>query len=708
VSKAFVKLNNSTIKASAGPTGSTGNTGPDIGGVGVKLTDTDTVSFNRGGSNNTTKVVGEVWRYTGSSGGINEFIKRGSYELSFGNTDTSASVAVSGLTNKDDCVPFLTGWTTDNTNVNDYDEVCFGVYLDSSGNLQATRQATGSSATVYVDVVEFTGSNWSIGHGISTNHDSSISTVTLNRDSTGTGGVAYDVGDWSKAFIEASMQGDTSESGLADLQALVYPTENGTTQVHFDITSGDGSARCDGNGYVHVLKNEDLIVTRRYDTSIPEGNGSYGTTDWPSGASTTRNIDQLSLEWYVSTSGTGTAWMRGCLGTRITDPTGTITHWVHRAGNNVIARYGVIDLSQLTSPVSTDSTIDYTQAGDIVSATIINPIDIEVYSTQNNQTLSSSLDKASNTAFSINTNTITNFDASVIKSQTFSLNTNTTLSYSGLALRTLDSTFDISTTTNTDLNGFAVGAGEESSFSISTQSTSSFLHNSITTPTEILPPFDSGSDSMQWVFPASKQLGTVLELRAGTPVFSQTLNVQSGILADSNTLPEDYVTQSTSPIYYRLIAGEIPHYYKFVHTETNIGYLHITPIVRELDEYVPEYAKPDNFVWDTEDTGGGNYATFGSALSGGHTFTFTIRGYDASSLQSYTDSNGDLQYIVDSNGLPNKYADREFSIFVENNWSSDRDSFILDYFDGKLLEFDGELFTPEDYLLKVKSEGYLD
>lgn len=350
---AFVKINSSSNKGSSGPTGSTGNTAPNVGGVGVHLTATDTLTFYRNGSSTATKVMGEVWRYTGSASGANEFINRGSYTITISAGNTSASTAVSGITNEDDCVPFLTGWTMDSSDVTEWEKCTVAVYMDGSGNVTAERGSGASlEVVVYVNVVEFTGSNWSVGHGISSSHDSATETVTLNTDSTGTGGSTFDVSDWETAFIEASMAGDTGETGLADILALVYPHAD-TDKVYFSVTDADLGARNDGNGRIHVVKHPNMVVKRANDTNLAEGNGTYGTATWPTGASTSRNADELALEWFSSSSGTGTAHMRGQLGALITNPTGTIEHWVHRSGNTVHARYGVIDLSGVTTAGTT-------------------------------------------------------------------------------------------------------------------------------------------------------------------------------------------------------------------------------------------------------------------------------------------------------------------------------------------------------------------
>jgi len=348
VNKAFVKIINANTKGSCGPTGSTGDCTPNILHCGVQLTGTSTLTFQKNTST-TVKVVGEVWRYTGKSGGKHEFKVRGRHSVTFG-TDSSKSQAISNISNEDKCVPFITGVDSNITSISNHEKSTFGIHMDGSGNCVVSRKPTSGVATVYFTVVEFTGSDWKIGHGKSASHDSSMETVTLNTDSDGVSGTTFDVSDWEQAFMEASMEGDSSENGLADIQAMVFPGAN-TTTVSFGGNILDSAARNDGVGWVHVMKNSSLIVKREY-TEVTEGNGTYGTDlSFPTGTSTSRDLDQLGLEWFCGSNGTGTAHARGHLGGSITSASGTIRHWVHRIKNTVRVARGVIDLSQLNDPI---------------------------------------------------------------------------------------------------------------------------------------------------------------------------------------------------------------------------------------------------------------------------------------------------------------------------------------------------------------------
>ena len=350
LASAFVKNNNNTRKGSAGLIGNTGNLGPRDASMAAELTATDTITFRNG--NGTQKMMGEVWRYVGPIGGANEFIVRGRFAITLADGVASNSAAISGIVDENDCVPFVAGYTATSVSTSDYDGATFAVRTDGSGNVVVSRRNTGGSITVYVTVVEFTGSNWSIGYGASASHDASREEITLTTRSGG----AYDHGDWATAFIEATGQGDTSETGLGDTMFVAEPG-TATNKVYVDYqTYGDGVARNDGTAYVYCIANTSMIVTRDTFTNLGEGNGSYGTNlSFPAGASTARNLNELALEWFVDTTGTGTAHARASIAARITDATGVVRHWVHRSGNDIDGSYAVIDLSQLLYTPESDS-----------------------------------------------------------------------------------------------------------------------------------------------------------------------------------------------------------------------------------------------------------------------------------------------------------------------------------------------------------------
>ncbi len=376
LSSAFVRRTTSIDKQS-GPVGSTGNANPNIVSGAAFLSGTNEISFRQ---NTTTsqKIVGEVWRYTGAASGPDEFIVRDRLAITI--TGNTASQAVSGIVDVNKCIPFWTGSTNTNTSVNDYDASTVSVYIDGSNNIQIERGSNTGTLVVYVTVVEFTGANWEIGHVRSASHDGANEVnITIRTSSDATTGI-FDVEDWSTAMIiEASLEGDTAETGLSD--NLGIWKNGGSTSTASFFNDQDAGTQNDGVSYAHILKHPALNVNRGENTNYGEGNNTYTSVPWPVGAPTTVALDELSLEWFSDTSGTGTAHARGRLSAYITSGTGSITTWVHRSGNNVRINYGAVDLSAVNgtaflsvTDVDGDEILNNTQTGVVISGLLFEAV----------------------------------------------------------------------------------------------------------------------------------------------------------------------------------------------------------------------------------------------------------------------------------------------------------------------------------------------
>lgn len=351
VTKAFVRLTGSSTKSSGGPIGLTGNAGPNICFVGVTITATNQITFYGTNFSQAKKIMFEVWVYTGSDGGDYEFRSRQRGTVSV--SGSTASTALSGVTDRNKVVPFYTGMTTTGTSVSDWEHSCFYCFVNSSTEVVFGRNNTGTTGVCYYDAVEFIGSAWRVGHGRSASHDTGNDVdgtggeiVTLNTDSTGLGGSSFDTTDWGTAMvIEGTMGGDSSETGLSDLQLFVIPESN-TSQVRFTLENT--VSRNDSIAYCHVIQTDALVATRILSYNFTEGNNSYDALALPVGVNSSTPLNELSLEWFPGTSGEGTAWARGVLVAQLTASSGNgLQHWVHRSGNNVSANWAVVDVSSL-------------------------------------------------------------------------------------------------------------------------------------------------------------------------------------------------------------------------------------------------------------------------------------------------------------------------------------------------------------------------
>lgn len=376
LSSAFVRRTTSIDKQS-GPVGNTGNANPNVAAGSAFLSATNQISFRQ---NTTTsqKIVGEVWRYTGAALGPDEFIVRDRVAITI--TGNTASQAVSGIVDRNKCIPFWTGSTNTNTSVNDYDASTVSVYIDSSDNVQIERGSSTGTLVIYVTIVEFTGNNWEVGHVKSENHDGANELdITIATSSDANTGV-FDVENWSNAMIiEGSLEGDTSETGLSD-NLGIWKNGSSTTTASF-INDQDAGTQHDGVAYAHILKHPSLNIYRGEDINFTEGNNTYTSPPWPSGAPTTVSLDELALEWFSDTSGTGTAHARGRLSAYITAGTGAITSWVHRSGNNVRINYGAADLSAIdgtaflsVTDVDGDEILNNTQTSVVISGALFGAV----------------------------------------------------------------------------------------------------------------------------------------------------------------------------------------------------------------------------------------------------------------------------------------------------------------------------------------------
>jgi len=351
ISNAFIRIVGSSRQDSGGEVLNTSDLAPNIVGVRLSLTGTTEVTFNKQ-TTNTSKIMFEVWVYIGAPGGIYEFVsrQRGTTTL----TGSSATIAVSGITTRNNCIPFYNGYTTAASSSSDWGTATIGCHLNTSSEVVFSRNNTGTSAVCAYDLVEFTGSAWLVGCARTTTHGDGSSfpgggeVVTINQDSDGTSGTTLDILNWSNAMIiQASMEGDSIETGLSDTLLYALP---GSSSNQVRMTLDNRASNNDGAAYAYVLGTPTLSVYRSTNSNIVEGNNSYGTDILsPTGTDYGTPINSLALEWFPGTSGEGRAHARGALNAIIIDSGSSyvIRHWVHRSGNTVRAAYAIVDLSQL-------------------------------------------------------------------------------------------------------------------------------------------------------------------------------------------------------------------------------------------------------------------------------------------------------------------------------------------------------------------------
>lgn len=332
---AAFEYNSNNFPTHGGSTSSGGNMeGDDMSGH-VELTGTGTLTFTRqsGSLAQNMRYDWQLIEYTGSGGGANEFIVRSRNTVALNGASSNTATLDTTPTDTSKCIPFITGVLTNDTG-NGGEKLKAIAYINDSGDLYVERGQTGNNVTVQVVTVEFTGSNWSVYHGISTS-SADTGSITLNTDSDGAGGSTGDVSDWSTAFIEGSFT--TNDQGL-DSVACRYDEGSGTTTVDWDFQSGNSSSH---THFVHVLQNDDMSVTRY----TPSGSAANDTNVDVTSAGLT-SLDTAMVIGTCQGSGGGTAYGRNWRNYRLTTTT-NVQHYCHRSGNTINHNIQVIDFENV-------------------------------------------------------------------------------------------------------------------------------------------------------------------------------------------------------------------------------------------------------------------------------------------------------------------------------------------------------------------------
>ncbi|MCA0131918.1 choice-of-anchor D domain-containing protein [Winogradskyella alexanderae] len=340
-----IAIPNSNRKTHAGVPGFGGTLhADDLSGARV-LTNTGTLSYYRqnGSRNSEMRFHSSILEYIGPEGGPNEIIVRGRYQVSLNGSNNSATQLLNGITDANRCIPFISGILTNDGN-RGADSATALAYLEDLSTLRVEKGTNSNNVTVFVTVVEFTGSNWTVLHGDSSNVSTDTGTIRLTNESDGTGS-PITLESWDEAAIFTHHRGDNTINGInqaiSDNWPLISPGEdNQSVDWRFHVNH-------DSNGtnrqFVHVLANSDLRVSR-YQLNSNSG----GETDFDISSSNLSNIEEALIVGASITSGNGTAYGRGWRNYDLKSTT-QASHWSHRGGNNMTHEIQIIDLSDLTS-----------------------------------------------------------------------------------------------------------------------------------------------------------------------------------------------------------------------------------------------------------------------------------------------------------------------------------------------------------------------
>ena len=341
LNSAFVLNNNNRLAQAGRPDNNGTHSATDLSGA-AKLTATNTVTFYRdgGSTNNNTRFSTSIWDYTGTPGGANEFIVRGRYVVTLNGTNNSTTQALSGISNANKCIPFITG-IVNNATVEGADSGSAIAYLENASTMRIQKGSNINNVSVYITIVEFTGSNWTILHGDSGAVDADTGNITLRANANGTG-TATNVSNWNNAMIFTHHRGNIADNNvdeaIADNWPITRPGANNQT-VSWEFHSNHDAAASGNRHFIHVANNPNINISRFSDSSSTEGLTNVDIT-----SAALSNINEALIIGTATSSGTGTAYGRGWRNFYLNSTT-QAAHWAHRSGNTIDNEIQVINLA---------------------------------------------------------------------------------------------------------------------------------------------------------------------------------------------------------------------------------------------------------------------------------------------------------------------------------------------------------------------------
>lgn len=340
LSKAFLR-NNTVRGMSAGPVATNANSNIDEFCVGLQLTATDTMTgYRQSGNSGLMRVRGEVWRYEGPPGGPNEFITRARGRTGALSTlSTVIDLSAAGIVNPDKCVILINGALLNMTQTVQLHRGVGAGWINAAGDLEIERGNANANAEFFYEVVEFTGTNWEVGHGQGTNLIDGVNTFTLKQGHN-FDGADFDVGDWANAIIlSARQRGANTDYACEDTMFLAKAGAT-TTQVIAEFASGAGLTG--SRVIVHAVKHADLSVQRGSGT----GTIAEGETIYPVSGLTA--LDESAIEWSTFSGSHSSNLNQGAATANLKSLT-EIQSWVHKVAFVGPAwAWGAIDLSGIT------------------------------------------------------------------------------------------------------------------------------------------------------------------------------------------------------------------------------------------------------------------------------------------------------------------------------------------------------------------------
>ena len=339
-----IELLGNNRKMSGGAPGTATDLEADDLSVAVTLADAGTLLFSRVGASTVwpMKASVEVLEYLPKEGQPterNKFLVLGRYTANLNAGVASRAITVSGVTRRGRCIPFITGIKCEETTDGGARATAYAI-LDSDTQLTVHCGGSSGRTAVQVVLVEFTGTNWTVGHGRASS-SADTGTINLYGNSDGTTGDAFAVPAWTNAAIFGQHKGDDlsdTNEAIADNWPLFEPGSS-TSTVNWTFQSDHTTGT--QVHMAHVLAHGDMSVQRMSDTQNTEGAMNVAISPALSA------MDRAFVVVSRTSSGTGTGYGRGWVNAEITSTT-NVQLWAHRSGNTVASRIQVVDLSGLT------------------------------------------------------------------------------------------------------------------------------------------------------------------------------------------------------------------------------------------------------------------------------------------------------------------------------------------------------------------------
>jgi hypothetical protein len=301
----------------------------------IALTATNTITFTRLATGDAAdyRADWESWEYVGPAGGPNEFIVRSKNTITItGGSRTNTATLSSTPANINKCIPFITGISNTGAGTTSPGLTALA-WVSGTNTLNVERGGSTGDTVVQVVTVEFTGSNWKVGHGRTADFDGvtgDTGTVTLYANADGQT-TAFTLNNVNNAIIaSAQFKGDDTDGNNAIADTYPAMHISSTTQVSWVFyTDHDG---VDNQIFVHILENAGMSVTRYTNTGSLAGDNNVDIT-----SAGITDLTNTAIFATRETSGTGTTYPRGWTNYRITSTTNAAL-WCTRSGNTIESR----------------------------------------------------------------------------------------------------------------------------------------------------------------------------------------------------------------------------------------------------------------------------------------------------------------------------------------------------------------------------------